>query len=95
MKLTAARINEILTRVRAISFPRSFENAHDPSGQTIPGFSSKYLAHCPKYTKWTIPCSMKNTPKMNLMEKFLLSLENIKERSSLDIAWLALPGGRD
>jgi hypothetical protein len=77
MKPTAATINEILTRVRAVSFPRSFENAHDPSGQTIPGFSSKNLIHCPKYNKWTIACSMMNTPKMTLMEIFLLYIENI------------------
>ncbi|MCJ7694664.1 MAG: hypothetical protein MUO40_04480 [Anaerolineaceae bacterium] len=35
-KPMAANTQEVLASNRVASFPRSFENAHDPSGQTIP-----------------------------------------------------------
>jgi hypothetical protein len=78
----AARINKILARFLAASLPGSLENTHDPSGQSIPGFSSKYLLLWPKYNKWIRPCSPMNMPNMNLIEDFLLSVENGLERGS-------------
>jgi len=70
MRPVAASINKILARFLADSFPRSLENAHDPSGQTIPGLSSKNLALCPKYNKWTRLCSTMNMPRMNFIGNF-------------------------
>jgi hypothetical protein len=66
--------NEILARLLVALSPSNFENTHDPSGQTIPGLSSKYRALCPKYNKWTRPCNMTNIPRMKLIEEYLLSL---------------------
>src|SRR5574341_513494 len=70
---SAASMSAILARFLVAASPRSRENAHDPSGQIIPGLSSKYLALCPKYNKWTMPCRTMNTPNMNLIEESLLS----------------------
>jgi hypothetical protein len=73
MRAMAANSNEILARFLVASIPSSLENIHDPSGQTIPGFSSKYFALWPAYNKWTRPCSTMNTPKMIFIWEFLLS----------------------
>ncbi len=50
-RLIAATINKILAKFLAAPSPKKPENAHDPSGQTIPGFSSKRRELCPKYNK--------------------------------------------
>src|SRR5574341_179492 len=62
----AASTQAALAAKRAASSPSSLENAQDPSGQRMPGLSSKTRQLCPKYSRWTKPCSAMNAPMMNL-----------------------------
>jgi hypothetical protein len=50
-KRIAATTHARLARFLVVLSPRSLEKAHEPSGQIIPGRSSKRRALCPKYNR--------------------------------------------
>jgi hypothetical protein len=52
----------MLASHRVAPSPSNLENAHEPSGHSIPGCSSKSLLLCPAYNKWTSPCNRINIP---------------------------------
>ena len=72
-KPRAARTHKMFASVRVALSPRGLENAHEPAGQIKPGCNLKYLALCPKYSRWTRPCSIRNTPTMILAKVLLPS----------------------
>ena len=86
-KPITAHMQQMLVSHLVASSQRSLENAHESSGQTISGWSSKNLQLCPKYNKWTRPCNTINTPIMSLNKEFLLSLGKGFEQIPSESAW--------